>query len=563
MVLTPIPSSELLTGVRANKMSPRTSSSLVTLGAGLLLVMFACSHLCHALCPSNGNTHTIYVTSNMGDNIWSFDTLGNYLGPVLNKASFPPGVRVEKLRSMRFGPEGHLYVSSARGSYSRVFAVSGNGLLNGTMEENCTRDYLFTVIEQDKANPFLDHPYDITFHPATEDMYVSNQNSVTVTRYTRDRKADVTPEAGAGGSQHAFYPAWKPAKNVEAAVEANEETISGEEMVVAPKDIPDSSGLFASSWSSSYSMSSVRGLTISPLLPRALVEGGAPSGIFAVTNESTMYYLLVCDVSSNTVHVFDPESGERLFGLNVPSPIQVMFPSRYYIGDSSSLPVSAAGVPTQRFDVPYIYVTSKEDGMAYMVRFSSHQGNANTNGMQGGAMGEDFIRAHRLYTINHPTPLHAASGIYENSARDVLLIADRNGRRISSYASPFLTDYTSGYGPSPFLGFFAKHLPDQPEFIMSTLLEHQENIPFCYELNKDGKFRYAALCTAAWIWSVALALVLILVPSFIVYHQIQHCIYGQRLQQRQRYLDDDASALYGSGSNSPLLGRRAPDYGSA
>ncbi|GET93244.1 hypothetical protein, conserved [Leishmania tarentolae] len=540
-------------------MLPRSSRSVVTLIATLLVVVFACSDSGDALCPSNGNTHTIYVTSNMGDNIWSFDTLGNYLGPVLNKASFPPGVQVEKLRSLVFGPEGHLYVSSARGSYSRVFAVSGNGVLNHTMEENCTRNYLFTVVQQDKENPFLDHPYDITFHPETEDMYVTNQNSVTVTRYTRDRTADVTPKAAAGGPLQTRYPAWKPVKNVKAAMPGKKETTS-QENAAAIKDIPDSSGVFASSWSSSYSMSSVRGLTISPLLPRSLVEGGAPSGMFAVTNESMMYYLLVCDVSSNTVHVFDSESGERLFGLNVPSPIQVMFPRRYHMGNLS-LVASAAGAPMQHFDVPYIYVTSKEDGMAYMVRFSSHQGN--TNNMQGGAFGEDFIRAHRLYTINHPIPLHAASGIYENSARDVLLIADRIGRRIYSYASPFLTDYTTGYGPAPFLGFFVKHLPDQPEFVLSTLLEHQENIPFCYELNKDGTFRYVALCTAASLWSVGLVLTLLLVLASFVYHQVKHCMCGRKIQQRERYLNKDACTLCGSGSSSPLLGHQTPNYGSA
>ncbi|KAG5489315.1 hypothetical protein GH5_00183 [Leishmania sp. Ghana 2012 LV757] len=544
-------------------MSPRPPRSVPALAAVLLVAIVACIDSGDALCPSNGNTHAIYITSNMGDNIWSFDTLGNYLGPVINEASFPPGVQVRKLRSMRFGPAGHLYVSSAHGSYSRVFAVSGNGLLNRTMEANCTRDYLFTVVEQDKANPFLDHPYDIAFHPVTEDMYVSNQNSVTVTRYNRDPTADVKPKAGAGGLPRARYPAWKPAKNVKAAVEASEETTSMEETPTT-RSITDNAGLFASSWSSSYSMSSVRGLTISPQLPRTLVEGGDSPGVFAVTNESMMYYLLVCDVSRNTVHVFDAESGERLFGLSVPSPIQVMFPSRYYISDSSSLSVSPAGVLMRNFDVPYIYVTSKEDGMAYMLRFSSREGNPNNNGMQDNAFGEGLIRAHRLYTINRPLPLHAASGIYENPARDVLLIADRNGRRVYSYASPFLTDYTNGYGPSPFLSYFVQHLPDQPEFIMSALLEHQGSIPFCYELKGDGKFRYVALCTAASIWSVALALALVIVPSFIAYRQIQNCLHGQKHHQpRHLSLDEEALALYRSGNSSPLLARQAPNYGSA
>lgn len=544
-------------------MPPRTrlSASMVATVLLLLILAAAGSHVGLAKCPSNGNTHAIYVTSNMGDNIWSFDTLGNYLGPVLNQGSFPPGVRVDKLRSMRYGPAGHLYVSSARGSYSRVFAVSGNGLLNHTMEENCTRDYLFTVVEQDKSNPFLDHPYDIVFHPETEDLFVSNQNSMTVTRYRRDPGADTVTKSGSRGVR---FPAWKPSANVKAAVQASSEAASGETAVEAPKSIPDNAGLFASSWSAAYTMSSVRGLALSPLLPRSLIEGAAPPGVFAVTNESMACYLLVCDVSGNVVHVFNPETGDHLFGINVPSPIQVMFPSRYYSGRDTSFSVTSGGLMTQRFDVPFIYVTSKDDGMAYMVRFAPHQSANNANGMQGNTFGDNFIRAHRLFTITRPSPLHSASGIYENPSRDVLLIADRNGRRISSYASPFMVDYVSGYGPSPFLGYFAKQLPDQPEFIMSALLEHQENIPFCYELNGDGKFRYVALCTAASIWSIVLAIVLITVPSLFIYRQVMHCLNEhQRGGGRSSPADDEVEGLYGRESTSaPLLSRQAPNYGS-
>ncbi|KAL7694945.1 hypothetical protein NQL31_004141 [Lotmaria passim] len=526
------------------------------LAASVLMALLT-SDTSHAMCPSNGNTHAIYVTSNMGNNIWSFDTQGNYLGAVLNRRSFPEDVQVDKLRAMRFGPDGHMYVSSARGSYSRVFAVSGNGLINRTMEVNCTRNYLFTVTVQNKDNPFLDHPYDIAFHPVTQDMYVSNQNSMTVTRYKRNSGADSRTTYGS-------KLAWKPAENVKAAADVSQSAASGLDAAGIPAKVPDNAGLFASSWSSAYSMSSVRGLTISPLLPRSLVEEGNGAGILSVSNVSMMYYLLVCDPASNIVHVFDVETGDRIFGINVPSPIQVMFPSRYYADNAAAHFVSGNGVLMQRFEVPYIYVTSKDDGIAYMVRFSPRQNpSSNNNGQQRGAFGENFIRAHRLYTISRPVPLHAASGIYENPARDVLLIADRNGRRIFSYASPFLTDYAGGYGPSPYLGPFVKNLPDQPEFIMSALLEHQKNIPFCYELNSDGKFRYVALCTAASIWSVVFGVILVVVPLFIVVRQIQHCIRERNYHQRRmRNLDGELGSNHAGNLSSPLLGNQVPNYGS-
>lgn len=32
----------------------------------------------------------------------------------------------------------------------------------------------------------LDHPYDMVFHPETHDLFVANQNSITVTKYKYD-----------------------------------------------------------------------------------------------------------------------------------------------------------------------------------------------------------------------------------------------------------------------------------------------------------------------------------------------------------------------------------------
>lgn len=542
--------------VRADTMRWNTSRLCV-----LSLLLLLCSsslHFSSAFCPSNGNTNAIYVTSNMGGNIWSFDTQGNYVGEVLNKSSFPADVQVDKLRAMRFGPDGYLYISSARGSFSRIFAVSGNGLLNASLESDCTRRYLFTVTSQEKANPLLDHPYDMAFHPETDDLYVSNQNSMTITRYKRK---DSRNDSGKGGEKrdekNSNYPSWEPAPNVEIPMMSGEENLSADGVGRA-SDIPSNAGLFATSLSSTYTLSSVRGIAISPKLPRSLVDGSTGSGLFSVQDNSMAYYLLVCDVAGSMIHVFDPDTGERLFGLGVPSPIQVMFPARYYQNEGTVL--SSEGTEVRRFEAPYIYVTSKDDGMAYMLRFSSHVSAPNGFGAPGEVYDETFIRTHRLYAITTPKSLHAVSGIFENTGRDTLLIADRSGRHIDSYASPFLTDYKGGFGPSPFLGFFAKQLPDQPEFIMSTRLEQQENIPFCYELNSDGSLRYVALCTAAHIWISVIIAVLIALPSLLLFFQLRHCI--RERQRRSEAMQTEGASDHDRAS-APLLGPQSRTYGSA
>ncbi|RNF06297.1 putative mucin-associated surface protein (MASP) [Trypanosoma rangeli] len=435
-----------------------------------------------ALCPSNGNTHVIYVTSNMGDNIWAFDTAGHYIGLVLNKSSFP--FRVEKLRDMKFGPGNHLYVTSARGTYSRVFAVSGNGLLNRTLNEWCTRNYLFTVTTQSSKNPFLDHPYAVAFHPLDGSLFVSNQNSVTVTKYKR-----VDSEKG-------MFPRWEPVRNVAHALSNVSELDS----------VPANAGLFASSWSNEYSMLSVRGLALSPPLPRALIEQAAPAGYYS-TVRGLAYYVVVCDIAADRLHVFLAQTGEHLFSIPVSSPVQVLFPSRY------EKPIKT---PTSYFEIPYVYVTSKEDGSAFLVPLVAPPRSADMTHLIN-----PQERA-RTYRITKQVPHRSLSGIYENPSHEMLLIADRIGRRISTYASPFLINKKEAE-PSPFLGHFTSQLPDQPEFILSTMVEQQSSIPFCYELSEDGSFRYVALCTAGYMWALGILFSFLVAVIFCVLRKVRRC----------------------------------------
>ncbi|EPY43902.1 hypothetical protein AGDE_00018 [Angomonas deanei] len=459
----------------------------------------------------------------MGDNIWSFDTQGMYLGEVINNASFPSDVKVGKLRSMRFGPGGHLYVGSASGSYSRIFAVSGNGLLNETLNQDCTRDYLFTVASQTKADVLLDHPYDFVFHPETNDLYVSNQNSITITRYTYktdDKKNDT----------------WVHAPNVKFAIPSKDIMGTDAFTNILPDGLPDASGLFASSWSDDYALSSVRGIALSPPLPPALVDGLASPGYFASTKGSLKRYLLVCDVAASTVHVFDSETGERLFGLYVPSPVQVAFPNAMNeeLDGNSSAPLF--------FNTPYVYVTSKEDGMMYMVPFAAHS----SGNRQRGYDLDRFARTHALYSVTDVRVGHSISGFYENPSRGVLLIADRTGRKIYTYASPYVTEsFRLSSGPSPYIGKFANNLPDQPEFILSVLLEHQKNVPFCYELAADGTYRYVALCAATYGWTFLFTIALILIPTIFVIRKVKKCFDSDSQRKSTSFKNEDAPLLGG------------------
>lgn len=463
-----------------------------------ILVSFSLftSDIVLAVCPSNGNTHVIYVTSNMGNNIWAFDTTGKYIGTALNMSSFP--FRIEKLRDMKFGPGNYLYVTSARGKYSRIFAVSGNGIINGSLAEGCVRNYLFTVTSQGSLDPFLDHPYSVAFHPTDGTLYVSNQNSVTVTKYALvdDDKSQ--------------YPSWKPVKNVKYALSD----------ASAPKNVSKNAGLFASSWSKKYSMTSVRGLTLSPLLPRALVEQAEIDGWYATTKNSLKRYLLVCDVASDRVHVFYADTGEHVFWMSVPSPIQVIFPSQF-LGDFET--------PKSYFKKPYVYVTSKDAGVTFLVPFVLPSATHKTRDTAGDASSQ---RSWKIYAITTPTPQHAASGIFENPSHETLLIADRIGRKISTFASPFSTtaSYSAYHGSSdreqfysPFLGHYVSKLPDQPEFILTTMVEQQGAVPFCYELSADGSFRYVALCTAAYIWTLVLIVFFLFIMVFLIFRALRRC----------------------------------------
>lgn len=505
-------------------------------------------------CPSNGNNRVLYVTTNSGDNILSFDSSGKYLGRVVNPDSLPSDVEVHKLRSMRFGPGGYLYIASAKGEFSRIFAVTGNGVVNHTMRENCTRDYQFSVTQQSPENRFLDHPYDFEFHPETGDLYVANQNSVTITTYTMvyssTDKGNSSNAASQTTGKKRSYPRWELGLNNHHAL-GNTVDEFGSKL-----DIPNKSGLFASSWSSSYRLRSVRGIAFSPFLPRALVNGTAGPGLYTRDSLTMGYYLLVCDVAGNMVHVFDADTGARLYSIDIPSPIQVRFPESAFSNENSVF--DGAGNQIMKVETPYVYVTSKEDGMAYFVPLSPRISSLNNR--------DPFLlpysnslnkrKVEHVYTITKPLQEHSLSGIAEHPTRSVVLIADRSGRRITSYASPLTTDYKKSKGPSPIDEVVVPKLPDQPEFMIFALLENQVNIPFCYELGPRGELEYTALCAAARLWHYAFVIMGLVLTLSALNNIIHRFSPSFSLPKRFPEMSFNFEAI-------PLMPKRGKKYGTS
>lgn len=472
------------------------SVAVILPAAALMTALLVCA--ASAACPANGNTHVLYATTNMGGNIASFNTKGDFLGFVIDTNSFPPDYKVDKLRSMVHGPDGYLYVTSARGSYSKIFALSGNGVLNGTLNVGCTRDFLYEVASIGPENPYMDHPYSMLFHPEDGSLFVSNQNSVTVTRYIRVHSGKVE-------RSNREYPTWKPAEVSRAVRVGMRSNVS-----VVP-----SSGLFVSTGHVAYTLASVRGIALSPLLPRRLVEGSSytPMTVGDLESSAARYYLLVCDVVSSAVMVFNAATGEFLFSLPVPSPIQVAFPHEAFRQFPS---VASQGSTTQgnsgtRISINplFIYVTSKDNGMLYKIPF--HVG------------GEK-----KMTGLTRPELGKSLSGIYENSGHGIMYVADRNGRKVSVYSTPHTAGTRSnGAGgvevveETEFVGNFLVGLSDQPEFLFLTQVESQRNLPRCYELAPDGSLRYTALCAAMDFWigvavCVVVSLILIVLRRWVL-----------------------------------------------
>ena len=479
-------------------------ASLLLAAVGLLSLHVA------AICPSNGNLHVIYCTTNVGDDIYAFDTDGHLLGNILNKHSIPANMTIDKLREMQLGPDGLLYTTSARGIYSAVIALKGNGLLNHSLNSDCTRNFSHVVTKIDaRTNPHLDHPYGLTFYPKDGTMFVSNQNSVTITRYYGPHSDVVRKDSRMLGTPSP----WSSAM-----------IASGKNTSSSIRDVQVGvGGVFAAGWNQAARLDSVRGLALSPPLPPGLAEGVNLPGVFAIPERELVYYLLVCDVLANRIAVYDPDTGIQLWTIPVPGPIQVFFPS-------SSFERHAGGV----FTHPEFYVTSKTDGAVYRGLLSK---------------GREHVEA----VTQRFTDGHAASGIVENPTHGTFLVADRYAKEIIAYGKPRAEvgaseskkdrdDRTAQY-----LGPFHVGLGAQPEYLVIMQLESQASLPPCSELSPSGSLREAAICRAVSLWKVLGLVAIIFVVMLYLRGHLLDMIYGgvsEKARRRRALMeeeeDDDA-----------------------
>ena len=310
------------------------------------------------ICPANGNLRTLYITTQRGNNIVAFDSFGRYLGLVIRPETFPRFFDwedykweegdegeifvtatntsefsstptelygVQKLRQVKYGPDGLLYAASGRASLSRIFALSPDGVLEGSsshgsiasitptlreeddplmprldssvrekevfsslpaslrMNTDCTRNYVYTLarLQRDEGeetsrvftattsspspskstkksnkkrfgdlvvtpsadtppgasvpavvvsgaatkgmppvmrrthyyNPNMQHPYDFIFHPDDGTLFVTNQNSVSVTWYvgptTTTKQLNLILDRSIEAAERALLPALK------------------------------------------------------------------------------------------------------------------------------------------------------------------------------------------------------------------------------------------------------------------------------------------------------------------------------------------------------------------
>ena len=160
--------------------------------------------------------------------VFGYDSAGHFLGPVLNMSSFREAapyvldekgekhlLRIRKARGIIIGPQETLWIASSEGvdSAIHVFAptlpnkfyhdaelLSKDQTKKDTFVQqqlanfDCTRNYerLFTARSKSK-NPLLKHPYDMAFDADSARLYVSNQNSISVTRYDVRTGAPLRP----------------------------------------------------------------------------------------------------------------------------------------------------------------------------------------------------------------------------------------------------------------------------------------------------------------------------------------------------------------------------------
>lgn len=358
---------------------------MVSLLLGFVLLLAV--PLTNAMCPANGDLHSIYVTVNgetdFRGNILSFDTNGRYLGKALNVTTLPARAGLDKLRGMLIDGENRLWVSSSHGEESSILIFGAPSL-----KHECKRFFVEVFsFRDDVKNPMLRHPYGLAFSPDKSILYSSNQNSVTVTRYYT-------------------------------GIHTTESKNSHREPLAPIAGVPQHPGVFVSTENTlGYTLYSLRGI--------------------AVTNR----YLIVADVAQSEVLVFNRLTGlvEWTYDRRIKSPVQPVaftLPAQGATVNEWSAPTtssdpsaqdaaSAAPSPSQ-----VLYVTSKTEGVAV------YKAALMANGLVSPVISGEYFRA--------------ASALQQVGPHR-LLVADRLANRVYLYRDDglFLSHFSTQFPDDP------------------------------------------------------------------------------------------------------------------
>ena len=442
-----------------------------------------------AVCPSNGHRDGILLTFNGLSgyhNILVLDTFGNAVGSLINQTTYNEKKigPIKMLRCLRESPwDGRLYLCNGSPADSKILALSA-----APTHEDCTRDVEFVFTRRDrKKNPLLDHPYDIAFTPKGARVFLTEADikSAGGEETTQEERAhrDTVPIAYVA-SQNAASVTWYRATGPG----RGDSLPPPLALHAADKGPLPETGAFIMAHAGpglKAGLRSIRGIAVSP-------DGSK---------------LVVCDVFSQRLAVFDAITSEFLFHIAVPQqPVQVSFqPDEFFAEhladeiDDTEARLRAAGskkndrdLVTPGFGHQMMVITTKSPAMFWVA-------------LRPQAIPALFSLIRTRADAAHNTNL---AGVSAAPKLGLFFVVDRLGRRIARvrYDGYALDGYDSE-------AYMWKHVPkfgpaflDHPEFVL-----HVDNVgpkvtrP-CYELGPYGP-RLSMLCVGIGFFIFAFLLI--------------------------------------------------------
>lgn len=474
--------------------------TLIALAVGVLAGdMF---RVAEAVCPANGHREGILLTFNGLSgfhDILVLDSFGNFVGSMINRTTYDVKKigEIKMLRCLRENPwDGRLFLCSGAPADSKIIGISAE-----PSHADCTRDVEFVFTEKDKkVNPLLDHPYDVGFTPTAAMSYLTeadipSTSSTSSSSWWSSLRLGAQRVRDHAASHGAAVPIAYVANQNAAAITWHRATGSRRgEPLPAPlalidggeKHTPEPAAFIVphAGPGKAAGLRSVRGVAVSP-------DGSK---------------LVVCDVFSQRLAVFDALTSAFLYHINMPQqPVQVTFASDEFFAEHLSAEVAdtaarltAAGsketdsdLTVPGFGHQMMVITTKSPAMYWAA-------------LKPRAIPDLFSLVRTRANSEHNTNL---AGVSAAPKLGLFYVIDRLGRRLArirydgfaldGYDSAVSVKHISKFGPS-FL--------DHPEFVL-----HVDNVgpkvtKPCYELGPYGP-RVSMLCVGVGFFVCAAALV--------------------------------------------------------